>query len=100
MAFLVLVVERLIHTYYVFTDEGCLSIHQGRFSKVCRYSLSDIEEADMVRSPSLSLLRNKDTVVLTFSDGTTRFITPFPAEEFCRYLRRKQEEITERRDDL
>ena len=44
MVFLVFVVERLIHTYYVFTDEGCLFIHQGRFSKVSRHSLSDIEK--------------------------------------------------------
>ena len=48
MVFLVFVVERLIHTYYVFTDEGCLFIHQGRFSKVSRHSLSDIEKVDIV----------------------------------------------------
>ena len=80
MVFLVFVVERLIHTYYVFTDEGCLFIHQGRFSKVCRYSL--------------------DTVMLTFYDGSIKFITPFPAEEFCRYFKRKQEDFLEKTDGL
>lgn len=83
MVFLVFVVERLIHTYYVFTDEGCLFIHQGRFSKVSRHSLSDIEKVDIVRPSSLSFLKNKDTVMLTFYDGSIKFITPFPAEDFC-----------------
>ena len=50
MVFLVFVVERLIHTYYVFTDEGCLFIHQGRFSKVSRHSLSDIEKVFRLKS--------------------------------------------------
>ena len=95
MVFLVFVVERLIHTYYVFTDEGCLFIHQGRFSKVSRHSLSDIEKVDIVRPSSLSFLKNKDTVMLTFCDGSIKFITPFPAEEFCRYFKRKQEDFLE-----
>ena len=100
MVFLVFVVERLIHTYYVFTDEGCLFIHQGRFSKVSRHSLSDIEKVDIVSPSSLSFLKNKDTVMLTFCDGSIKFITPFPAEEFCRYFKRKQEDFLEKTDGL
>ena len=33
MVFLVFVVERLIHTSYVFTDDGFLWVNRGRFSK-------------------------------------------------------------------
>lgn len=83
-----------------FTDEGCLFIHQGRFSKVSRHSLSDIEKVDIVRPSSLSFLKNKDTVMLTFCDGSIKFITPFPAEEFCRYFKRKQEDFLEKTGGL
>ena len=70
MVFLVFVVERLIHTYYVFTDEGCLFIHQGRFSKVSRHSLSDIEKMDIVKPSVLCFLKEKDADMFTFYDGS------------------------------
>lgn len=42
MVFMVFVVERLIHTFYVFADDGCLYIHQGRFSRVKKIPLTEI----------------------------------------------------------
>ena len=55
---------------------------------------------DSVRPSSLSFLKNKDTVMLTFCDGSIKFITPFPAEEFCRYFKRKQEDFLEKTGGL
>lgn len=92
MVFLVFVVERLIHTFYVFADDGCLYIHQGRFSRVKKLALSDIREAVVVYPSSLAFLKSRDTVMLTLQDGSLRFVTPFPAEEFCRYLQKRKEE--------
>ena len=96
MVFLVFVVERLIHTFYVFADDGCLYIHQGRFSKVRKLALSDIREAAVVSPSSLAFLKSRDTVMLELRDGSLRFITPSPAEEFCRYLKRRKEENLEK----
>lgn len=48
----------------------------------------------------LVFLKNKDTVMLTFCDGSIKFITPFPAEEFCRYFKRKQEDFLEKTGGL
>lgn len=97
MVFLVFVIERLIHTAYTFTDDGWLTVCRGRFSKVGRYALADIEKADIVRPSSLAFLKPKDTVMLTFRNGGVRFITPFPAEEFCRYFNRKKRETDKTR---
>lgn len=93
MVFLVFVVERLIHTAYVCTDDGFLYIRQGRFSKMKRYALADIEKAEVMRYGSMSLLKSRDTVMLTFCDGSIKMITPFPAEEFCRYVGRRRDEL-------
>ena len=62
--------------------------------------MSDIEKVDIVRPSSLSFLKNKDTVMLTFCDGSIKFITPFPAEEVCLYFKRKQEDFLEKTDGL
>lgn len=96
MVFLVFVVERLIHTFYVFADDGCLYIHQGRFSKVHKLALADIREAAVVSPSSLAFLKSRDTVMLELRDGSLHFITPSPAEEFCRYLKKRKEESLEK----
>ena len=95
MVFMVFVVERLIHTFYVFADDGCLYIHQGRFSKVKKIPLAEISEAVVIRPSSLAFLKGRDTVMLTLSDGSLRFITPFPAGEFCKYFNRRKSEHAE-----
>ncbi len=95
MVFMVFVVERLIHTFYVFADDGCLYIHQGRFSKVKKIPLAEISEAAVIRPSSLAFLKGRDTVMLTLSDGSLRFITPFPAGEFCKYFNRRKSEHAE-----
>lgn len=95
MVFLVFVVERLIHTSYVFTDDGFLWVNQGRFSKARQYALDSIVKAEVVHPSALDFLRNKDTVMLTFRDGGVRFITPTPAVEFCKYFNRRKKEKKE-----
>ena len=54
MVFLVFVVERLIHTSYVFADDGCLYIRQGRFYKVKELALLEIREAIVVYPSALA----------------------------------------------
>lgn len=91
MLLVVVVIERLIHTSYIFTDDGMLWIDKGRFSKKTRIALTDIREAEVVRTSAISLLKNRETVMLTMQDGSMRFVAPFPAEDFCRYLNHRKE---------
>lgn len=92
MLFLVVLTERLIHTSYVFTDDGFLWIDKGRFSRKTRLELAAIDRAEVVQSSSVSLLKHREAVMLTMRDGSIRFLTPFPAEEFCQYFNRKKRE--------
>lgn len=91
MLLLVVLTERLIHTSYIFTDDGRLWIDKGRFSRKIGLALSDICKVEIVRTSAISLLKNKETVMLTMRDGSLRFITPFPVEDFCRYLNHRKE---------
>lgn len=93
MVFLVFVVERLIHTAYVFTDDGFLLINLGRFSKTRKIALSEVEKIDVVQPFSLALLKDDGAVMLTMRDGSTKFVTPFPVEEFCKYFNRRKQEL-------
>lgn len=92
MLLLVVLVERLIHTSYVFTDDGFLWIDKGRFSSKVKLALSDIDRVEIVHATSIAVLKSRETVMLTMRDGSLRFITPFPAADFCRYLTNKKEE--------
>ncbi len=96
MVFAVFVVERLIHTMYIFTDDGFLTIRQGRFSKICRIGVLQIESADIVKPSLVAPLRSRHTVMLLLRGGEMKLITPFPAEEFCKYLNRMKSEILEK----
>ena len=96
MVFLVFVVERLIHTSYVFADDGCLYIRQGRFSKVKKLVLLEIRETRVVYPSALTFLKNSDAVMLEMQDGSLRFIIPSPAEEFCKYLKRRRRNVLKR----
>ena len=96
MIAVVLMVEMIIHTAYVFTDDGHLLLCRGRFAQVRQLRLEDISRAEVVRAGRLSFLHHKDMVALTLRDGTTKLITPSPAEEFCRYLRKRRDEEARR----
>ncbi len=100
MLLLVVLTERLIHTSYIFTDDGLLWVDKGRFSRKTALALSDISKVEVVRSSALSLLKNKDTVMLTLRDGSLRFITPFPADDFCRYLNHRKENEHEQAENV
>ena len=64
-------------------------------TRVAVIPLAEISEAAVVRPSSLAFLKGHDTVMLTLSDGSLRFITPFPAEEFCKYFNRRKSEHAE-----
>ncbi|MBP3567195.1 MAG: hypothetical protein IKA86_01350 [Paraprevotella sp.] len=97
--FLVFVIERMLHTDYVFTDEGILLVRRGRFARVREVRLADIDTVEMVQPSPVAFLRNKDTVLLTMKNGAMLFVTPFPAEEFCRYMEKKRQEMTDKTNE-
>lgn len=97
--FLVFIIERMLHTEYVFTDEGTLLIRKGRFSRTHEVPLADIVAVEVVQPSAVALLRNKNTVLLTMKDGALLFVTPFPASDFCRYMERRRLKTTDKKTD-
>ena len=92
----VAIIDRLLHTDYVITDDDKLLVRKGRFSKVRSYDLAAIRYAEIVPPSRIAFLRDKNTVLITMFDGKMIFITPYPAVEFCRYvMSRKNKETTE-----
>lgn len=97
--FQVFIMERMLHTEYIFTDNGVLLVKKGRFSKVKSYALSDIRSAEVVQSSRIAFLRNKHMILLTMNDGRMVFLIPYPAKEFCQYLMKKKNQLEQKQID-
>lgn len=97
MVFMVIIVERLIHTVYVVTDDGRLIISKGRFSRSVVINLSDIKSVEPVKTSAIFPFRRNDVVGITLKDGAIRLVSPFPADEFCHFVmkqfRKEKKEI-------
>lgn len=91
--FQVFIMERMLHTEYIFDDNGDLIVKKGRFSKVKSYALSDIRSAEVVQPSRIAFLRNRHVVLLTMNDGKMVFVTPCPAKDFCQYLMKKKNQL-------
>lgn len=92
MVFMVIIVERLIHTVYVVTDDGRLIISKGRFSRSVVINLSDIKSVEPVKASAIFPFRRNDVVGITLKDGAIRLISPFPADEFCHFVMKQVKE--------
>lgn len=88
MIFMVVIIERMIHTSYIINSGSELIIFKGRFSRVVKLRLSDIEKVEQVRATAIFPFQRNDIVALTMKDGSIKLISPFPADEFCRYVER------------
>lgn len=86
LVLMVLIVERLIHTSYVLTDDGVLWIGKGRFVRKKAVRLEEIDRVELFQLRSFFLIRRRDAVMLTLKDGSQLVVNPFPAEEFCHVL--------------
>lgn len=86
---MVFIVERLIHTTYVFTDDGWLTISRGRFSSRQRIDLRMVTEVEICRS---GVLRS-DVVVVHCTGSHAVAVTPVATEEFCHVLLKRKNEI-------
>lgn len=93
----ILEIEMLIHTRYVVTAEGVLSIHAGRFIKGASIPIEAVVGIEKSRSlesaPALSLSRLK----ITYRKGkvkTYMLVSPKNPEDFVKALSRFNSSIT------
>ena len=89
---MILNVERLIHSVYTLTDDGWLLVSHGRFARIKKVAISEIDKIEIFRPSFPANLWHKDWVGLTLHDGKLLVLEPSPAEPFCRALLKKKEE--------
>lgn len=86
MIVIILMVERIIHTAYVFTDEGLLVVNNGRFSRSLSIRVSDILSAEVVRAGVLPVRY----VLIKYGAGHEVSVQPDNEEAFIREIKRRQ----------
>lgn len=85
----VLMVERMVHTSYMFTSDGLLVIDRGRFSRTLRIPVSEILDARVVRGRLLPV----KYVLIEYGAGRFASAQPVGEESFISEIRRRQELI-------
>ncbi len=81
----IVVLERVVHTTYTITDEGCLEIYRGRWSKLQRIPLSDIVSMEIRKSP-LGLTRY---VLIEYGANHFVSVQPDNEENFIQEIRKR-----------
>lgn len=87
--FMVIIIERLIHTAYIITSDDKLIIFKGRFSQSKTIPLSDIRTVEHIKPSSVNFMTSRDIVCITLKNGGIKLISPFPANDFCNYINKK-----------
>lgn len=94
MMAVVLMVERIVHTAYVFTADGMLIISKGRFSRRVAIRITDIVSVERVRAGVLGVRY----VLIRYGAGREVSVQPAGEEAFVGEITRRQE-LMERREN-
>lgn len=96
VAFEVWLIDEMVHTRYVITEEGFLVIESGRFFKPVAIEILQIAEVkkskSLISSPALSTDRLK-IVYRKKSFKSSMLVSPKSKEEFVRCLLKRNGEI-------
>lgn len=84
----VLMIERILHTVYVFTADGLLVINRGRFSRQTVIHVSDILSAEKLRAGVLPVRY----VLVRYGAGHEVAVQPVNKDAFIGEIRRRQQE--------
>ena len=94
MMAVVLMVERIVHTAYVFTADGMLVLSKGRFSRRVAIRITDIVSVERVRAGVLGVRY----VLIRYGAGREVSVQPAGEEAFVGEITRRQE-LMERREN-
>lgn len=85
LLWMVILIERTIHTTYTVTTDGMLSVHRGRFAKDIIISLTDIRKIERIRSAKFGPFCLKSYLLLHYGDDHTLSLIPSKEDEmiFC-----------------
>ncbi len=89
LAMATLMIERIIHTAYIFDEEGNLVVYRGRFARARRIPLNEVLSARIVRHKLLPVRY----VLIEYGAGHFESVQPVGEEAFVRELKKRQELI-------
>ena len=87
LLWMVILIERTIHTTYTITTDGKLLVHRGRFTKDIIIPLTDIQKIERIRSANLGFFCLKSYLLLHYGDDHTISLIPSKEEEMIMYIK-------------
>ena len=92
LLFLVIIIERIIHTTYTVTSDKQLVIHTGRFSKDKVIPLSHIREVRKIESIHIMGKPLRSCVIVEYVEGKIISLIPSTPDDFIRYIEKRMKE--------
>lgn len=90
LLWMVVLIERTIHTTYTVTTDGKLVVHRGRFSKDIIVPLTDIRRIELIRSAAIGPICLKRYLLVHCEKGRTLSLIPARGEEMVMYIKEKR----------
>ncbi len=87
---MVIVIERMIHTCYVVSGDGMLTISKGRFVKDKVIPLDDISRIDKVETMRVFGKSLNSFLFVVTKSGEQYAVIPHQEEEFVKYIMKKK----------
>ena len=95
VCFIVLIIERQIHTTFTLTADDCLVIYRGRFAKTQTIDVNEITRALAIRTR----LHFMSYVLIEYGAGHLTSVQPDDEQEFIRRLHSLQDRRTLQQTD-
>ena len=90
MLWLVVIIEKLIHTTYTVTPDGKLVLFFGRFSRGKEILLKDITSVERASSMQVGRFALMRYVLVKYGGGKCAVLLPVKEEEFIRLLEERR----------
>ena len=90
MLWLIVVIEKLIHTTYTVTPDGKLVLSFGRFSRSKEILMKDITSVERASSMQVGRFAVMRYVLVKYGEGKCAVLLPVKEEEFIRLLEERR----------
>lgn len=90
MLWLIVVIEKLIHTTYTVTPDGKLKLYFGRFSRSKEILLKDVISVERASSMQVGRFAVMRYVLVKYGEGKCAVLLPVKEEEFIRLLEERR----------
>ena len=90
MLWLVVIIEKLIHTTYTVTPDGKLKLYFGRFSRSKEILLKDVISVERASSMQIGRFAVMRYVLVKYGAGKCEVLFPVKEEEFIRLMEERR----------